>query len=55
MSSNMRGGWKVNPTEIRRQQSIEARYRQTDEWKAKNNFGIYVVVLAIVLIALFGA
>jgi hypothetical protein len=50
----MRGGYKLNATEYNRQKSIEARYRQTDEFKAKNSFGIYVVVLTIVLLVLFG-
>lgn len=54
MSSNMRGGWKVNATEYNRQMSIEERYRRTPEWKAKNNFGIYYVVLTIVLLCIFG-
>lgn len=54
MSSDMRGGWKVNVTEFNRQQSLEARYRQTSEWKAKNNFGIFVTIFAIVALVLFG-
>lgn len=49
----MRGGWKVNATEYNRQKSIEERYRQTTEWKAKNSFGIYWVVVAIVLLVIF--
>lgn len=49
----MIGGYKVNATEYNLTQSLETRYRQTDEWKAKNNFRIYVVVLTIVLLALF--
>jgi hypothetical protein len=50
MSSNMRGGWKVNATEMNRQLSIEQKYRQTQAWRAKNNFGIYYVLLAIFLL-----
>jgi hypothetical protein len=53
MSSNMRGGWKVNATEYNHQMSLEAQYRETNEWRAKNNFGIYWVILAIILLAVF--
>lgn len=53
MSSNMRGGWKVNASEYNHQLSLEQRYRQTDEWRRKNNFGIYWVVLTMVLLVLF--
>jgi len=50
----VRGGYKVNATEYNRQQTIEQRYRQTDEWRAKNNFGIYIVILTALLLAIFG-
>lgn len=53
MSSNMRGGWKVNPTEVRRQRSLEAQYMQTAEGQSKNNFGIFVVIFTIVALLLF--
>jgi len=49
----MRGGWKVNASEYNKQLSIEEKYRRTDKWKAKNNFGIYVIILTFVLLALF--
>ena len=54
MSSNMRGGWKVNATEYNRQQTLEQRYRQTSAFKAKNGFAIYVILLTLTLLTLFG-
>lgn len=54
MSYKMRGGYKLNPTEYYRTKSMEAEYRQTPEWRAKNGFGIYVVILTIVLLVIFG-
>jgi hypothetical protein len=50
----MRGGYKLNRTEYLTQKSIEARFRQTDKFQARNGFGIYVCVLAIVLLVIFG-
>lgn len=29
------------------------QYRRTEEWRAKNNFGIFVVILTIVLLVIF--
>lgn len=45
----MRYGYDYN-----RQKKIDQLYRQTEEWQDKNNFSIYVVVLTIVLLVLFG-
>lgn len=50
----MIGGYKVNATSYNQYQNDMQMYRQTDQWKAKNNFRIYVVVLTIVLLVLFG-
>ncbi len=52
--SNMIGGYKVNATEVNRQRTIEQRYRATEQWRVKNAYSIYVVVLTIVLLFMFG-
>lgn len=54
MSTNMRGGWKVTASEYNRQLDLTQQYNQTPPGQAKLNFGIFVPILAIVLLVLFG-
>jgi hypothetical protein len=35
------------------QKYLQQLYHQTDEWRDKNNFGIFVIVLTIALIVFF--
>jgi hypothetical protein len=46
----MRGGWKVNASEYNNFRTEQDKYRMSDKWRAKNNTGIYWVVLTIVLL-----
>ena len=50
----MIGGYKVNATSYNQYRDDMVSYHQTPQWKAKNNFRIYAVVLTILLLAIFG-